>query len=112
LRREAAPAVALGGLLVVVAILAPAFFRGSNLADLIVNNLPVLVAAVGMTLVILAGHIDISIGSQFAICSVVAGSLAKAGAPMIVVGRCRAARRPLVSLRTTRRSTSAAARQR
>ena len=36
----------------------------------------------GMTLVILCRQIDISIGSQFSICGVVAGLLAKAGLPM------------------------------
>jgi len=77
--------LALAVLLAAVAMLAPSFFRGSNLADLVVNNLPLLVASVGMTLVILAGHVDISIGSQFAICSVAAGELAKAGAPLAVV---------------------------
>jgi rhamnose transport system permease protein len=46
---------------------------------------PLLVAAVGMTVVILARQIDISIGSQFAICGVVAGLLAKAGLAMPLV---------------------------
>ena len=36
-------------------------------------NMPVLIVALGMTLVILTGQIDISVGSQFAICSVIAG---------------------------------------
>ena len=44
-----------------------------------------LVAAVGMTLVILCRQIDISVGSQFCICGVVAGLLAKAGLPMPLV---------------------------
>jgi rhamnose transport system permease protein len=51
-----------------------------------VGNAPVLVAAVGMTLVIVCRQIDISVGSQFSICGVVAGLLAKAGAPIPVVG--------------------------
>jgi rhamnose transport system permease protein len=42
----------------------------------------VLVVAIGMTLVILAGQIDISIGSQFAIASVVTGILAREGLPI------------------------------
>jgi rhamnose transport system permease protein len=66
-------------------VLAPAFFRLANLRDLLVGNAPVLVAAVGMTLVILARQIDVSIGSQFAICGVAAGLLAKAGVPMPLV---------------------------
>src|SRR5262249_52765732 len=44
-----------------------------------------LVAAVGMTLVILCRQIDISIGSQFCICGIVAGLLAKAGVPIPLV---------------------------
>ena len=50
-----------------------------------VSNAPVLVAAVGMTLVILCRQIDISIGSLFSICGVVAGLLAKAGLPIALV---------------------------
>ena len=38
-----------------------------------------------MTLVILARQIDISVGSQFAICGVVAGLLARRGLPMPLV---------------------------
>ena len=38
-----------------------------------------------MTLVILAGEIDISVGSVFAVCAVSAGVLAKTGAPMLLV---------------------------
>ena len=46
-----------------------------------VSNAAVLVAAVGMTLVILCRQIDISIGSIFSICGVVAGLLSRAGLP-------------------------------
>jgi rhamnose transport system permease protein len=41
-----------------------------------------------MTIVILAGEIDISVGSQFAVCSVAAGWLAQAGVPMALVSIC------------------------
>jgi ribose/xylose/arabinose/galactoside ABC-type transport system permease subunit len=78
-------ATAFLALLVLLAVLAPAFFRPDNLRDLLVGNAPVLVAAIGMTLVILARQIDISIGSQFAICGVAAGLLAKTGLPMPLV---------------------------
>ena len=81
-RREAAPAFAFAVLLFFVAGSAPAFFGAGNLRDLALNNAPVLLVAVGMTLVILAGEIDISVGSQFAVCAVVAGALAKAGLPI------------------------------
>jgi len=84
-KRELPPAVAFAALLAVVAVAAPAFFSGANLRDLALNNAPVLLVAVGMTLVILVGEIDISVGSQFAVCSVAAGLLSKAGVPIAFV---------------------------
>ena len=73
-------------MLALLAISAPRFFEGRPLADFAVRNAPVLVAAVGMTLVILARQIDISVGSQASVCAVVAGLLAKSGMPMPMVG--------------------------
>jgi rhamnose transport system permease protein len=84
--REVSVALAWLFLLGLLGLAAPAFFSAANLRDLMVAAAPALVAAVGMTLVILARHIDISIGSQFAVCGVAAGLLAKAGAPMPLVG--------------------------
>jgi rhamnose transport system permease protein len=81
-RRELSVALAYAALLVVLLVVRPAFFGPANLRDLIVTAAPALVAAVGMTLVILTRQIDISIGSQFAICGVVLGLLAKSGVPM------------------------------
>jgi rhamnose transport system permease protein len=77
--------LALLALLGFLAVRAPGFFATANLRDLLVSNAPVLLAAVGMTLVVLARHIDISIGSQFAIGGVAAGLLAKTGVPMPAV---------------------------
>ena len=68
-----------------MAILAPGFFAVGNLRDIVLSNTPVLLIAIGMTLVILTGEIDISVGSQFAIASIVAALFAKAGLPMFVV---------------------------
>jgi rhamnose transport system permease protein len=71
-----------------VGIVAPSFFSGANLRDLALNNAPVLLVAVGMTLVILVGEIDISVGSQFAVCTVGAGLLAHAGVPVPLLVPC------------------------
>jgi len=84
-QRELSVAVAFAVLLLVLAVAAPAFYNAEQLRAIVVKSAPVLVAAVGMTLVILARHIDISIGSQFAVCGVVAGLLARAGVPMPLV---------------------------
>jgi rhamnose transport system permease protein len=79
-------ALAALALLLALGVVAPSFFRAANLRDLLTGNAPILVAAIGMTLVILARQIDISIGSQFAICGVAAGLLAKSGVPMPLAG--------------------------
>jgi rhamnose transport system permease protein len=84
-KRELPPTAALVAVLLAVLVAAPAFFGATNLRDLALNNAPVLIVALGMTLVILVGEIDISVGSQFAVCSVAAGMLAKAGVPIAVV---------------------------
>jgi rhamnose transport system permease protein len=90
LTRERAALAAWVVLLGLLAVLAPAFFALGNLRDVLLSMVPVLVAAIGMTFVIVAGQIDISIGSQFAVCSVAAGLMAVAGAPMVLVaaGTC------------------------
>jgi rhamnose transport system permease protein len=80
--REASVASAIAALGLVLAALAPGYFSAGNLTDMFLANLPVLLVALGMTLVIATGEIDISVGSMFAICGVVAGILAKAGAPV------------------------------
>src|SRR4051794_8077988 len=83
--RELPPAIALAAVLLAVLVVAPSFFGAGNLRDLALNNAPVLLVSIGMTLVILVGEIDISVGSQFAVCSVAAGVLAKAGVPIVLV---------------------------
>ncbi|QDV35884.1 ABC transporter permease [Tautonia plasticadhaerens] len=87
-RRELSVALALAALLAVLGVLAPRFFRPEQLMAMAVSNASVVVAAVGMTMVILCRQIDISIGSQFALCGVAAGLMARAGVPipMVAVG--------------------------
>jgi rhamnose transport system permease protein len=85
-RRELSLLIAILLFAAILAAVAPSFFTVSNLRDVALRNMPVLIVALGMTLVILTGQIDISVGSQFAICSVVAGVIAKLGAPTPVAG--------------------------
>lgn len=84
-KREASALAAYVALLAGMAVIAPAFFNAGNLRDLAMNNAAVLLVAIGMTLVILIGEIDISVGSQFAVCTVAAGWFAKAGVPILLV---------------------------
>jgi rhamnose transport system permease protein len=85
-------AVVLVALGVVLAFVAPGFYAPDNLGDLLLANLPVLVVAIGATLVMLSGEIDISSGSIFAICAVIAGGLAKSTESIwvAVIGACLA----------------------
>ena len=87
-KRELSAAIAFALLLALVAFVAPSFFSATNLRDLALNNAPALIIATGMTMVILVGEIDISVGSQFAVCSVAAAWLAKAGVPLPVLLPC------------------------
>ena len=81
--------VALGAVILLLSgillLAAPRFFEPANLRDIVLANLPVLIAALGATVVILTGEIDISVGSTFAVCSVVAGTLAAGGLSMPLV---------------------------
>jgi rhamnose transport system permease protein len=87
-RREISAAMAYIVLLVLVGIAAPSFFSPGNIRDLVINNASTLLVAVGMTLVILVGEIDISVGSQFGVCSVAIGVLAKTGIGIVPLFLC------------------------
>ena len=60
-------------------------FQLQPLLSLLAREAPSLVVACGVAMVILVRQIDISVGSQFSVCSVVAGVLAAAGWPLAAV---------------------------
>jgi rhamnose transport system permease protein len=83
--REIFVAAVLGLLLLALALFAPHFFAPQPLLSRLGSLAPALVAAIGITLVIICRQIDISVGSQFGLCAVIAGSLAKMSLPLPVV---------------------------
>jgi rhamnose transport system permease protein len=83
--REISVAAALALLLATLAVKAPAFFQAKQLVPTLTDAAPILLLACGAALVIVCRQIDISIGSQFAVCGVVAALAAQSGAPMFVV---------------------------
>lgn len=85
-RREITLVLVIAALAIVLAAVAPGYFARENLGDLFLANMPVLIVALGTTIVILTGNIDISVGSAFAICSVVAGVAAKSTGSVTVAG--------------------------
>ena len=83
--RESSVAFGLLLLLICLAFAAPAFFETQPLLSRLTREAPTLVVACGMTLVIIVRQIDISVGSQFGVCSVCAGLLAAAHWPVALV---------------------------
>jgi rhamnose transport system permease protein len=83
--RELSVLGVLAFLLAYLAWRAPAFFQLQPLLSLLAREAPSLVVACGVAMVILVRQIDISVGSQFSVCSVCAGVLAAAGWPLAAV---------------------------
>jgi rhamnose transport system permease protein len=82
--RESLIAVFLVILLIFLNFTTVGFLRAQNILDILVNISFVLVAAVGMTMIIITGNIDVSFGSMLAVLALSAGQLAKAGLPVPV----------------------------
>lgn len=55
----------------VYAFLSPVFLSGANITGLLVNSSPLLIIATGMTIVLLLGEIDLSVGSIAGVVSMV-----------------------------------------
>ncbi len=83
--RELSVTAALGIVLLALAVFAPAFYQPQPLLSLVTREAPTLIVACGMALVIICRQIDISVGSQFSVCSVCAGLLAARGWPLPLV---------------------------
>lgn len=89
--REISVAGVLIALLLVLAIFAPSFFQAQPLLSLATREAPTLLVAAGMALVIICRQVDISVGSQFAVCGVTAGLLAAQHWPLALVALCAVA---------------------
>ena len=70
--RERSVVLALGLLLLMLAVFAPNFFEPQPLLSRLASAAPKLVLACGVALVIIVRQIDISIGSLFAVCGTTA----------------------------------------
>lgn len=90
--------VILFGLLLLVfavGIANPRFLQERNISDILQGNAYIAVAALGMSMVIITGNIDISVGSLVGLLAVISGRLVVAGLPTpvawfvpLVVGGC------------------------
>lgn len=73
---------AIAVLFIVVGTIAPRFLSQTNLTSVFVGNAYIAVAAIGMSMVIISGHIDVSVGSLIGVLATISGSLAVAGYPV------------------------------
>ncbi len=80
--RELTVAAALGLLMLALAVFAPHFFQFQPFISRLTSQMPALVAAIGIALIIISRQIDISIGAQFSMCAVIAGVTAASGLPL------------------------------
>lgn len=80
------PTLGVLALLVLICLLAaftlPVFLNGSNLYNLVNNSLVVMILAMGMTVVLVSGGIDLSIGTTMALCAGVAAAAMNVGLPL------------------------------
>ncbi|MGY3900886.1 ribose ABC transporter permease [Aeromonas lusitana] len=77
--------IALLVLIAVVSFLSPNFFTADNLLNILRQTSVNAIIAVGMTLVILTGGIDLSVGSVLALCGALAASMVAMDLPIAVV---------------------------
>ena len=71
-------------LFVVVGAINPRYIAERNLSSIFLGNAYIAVAAIGMSMVIISGNIDISVGSLIGVLATISGSLAVNGYPIIV----------------------------
>ncbi len=76
-------ALAIAALFVAVGLYNPRFVASRNVQSILLGNAYVAVAAIGMSMVIVSGNIDISVGSLIGVLATVSGSLAVAGVPSV-----------------------------
>jgi ribose transport system permease protein len=78
------PFVSLLALCIVIAALEPKFLSAGNLATVVRQIAVITVMAMGMTMVMVSGGIDLSVGSMMALASVIGAMAMVKGAPVVV----------------------------
>src|SRR4051812_775067 len=62
----------------------PRFVSTNNLTSIFVGNAYIAIAAIGMSLVIISGNIDVSVGSLIGVLGTISGTMAVSGYPIIL----------------------------
>ena len=82
--QEAILLIAIVALFVVVGAINPRYLAERNIEDIFLANAYIAIAAIGMSMMIVSGNIDISVGSLIGVLGTVSGALAKSDYPLIV----------------------------
>ena len=82
--QEIVIACAIVALFVVVSAINPRFLGANNLNTIISGNAYIAVAAIGMSMIIITGHIDVSVGALIGVLATISGTLAVSGYPIWV----------------------------
>ena len=69
-------------LFVVVGAINPRFLSDTNFNSIFAGNAYIAIAAIGMSMIIMAGHIDVSVGALIGVIATIAGTLAVKGYPI------------------------------
>lgn len=86
------PFISLIALCVLITVLEPKFISAGNLAGVARQTAVITIMAIGMTIVMVSGGIDLSVGSMMALASVLGAFAMVAGAPVILgIATCVAA---------------------
>lgn len=78
------PFVSLIALCILIAVLEPKFLSAGNLAGVARQTAVITIMAIGMTMVMVAGGIDLSVGSMMALTAVLGALAMVAGAPVML----------------------------
>ena len=74
--------LSIAALFVVVGAVNARFLSDTNINTIFAGNAYIAVAAIGMTMLIISGHIDVSVGSLIGVIATIAGTLAVNGYPI------------------------------
>lgn len=77
------PFISLLALCILIAALEPRFLSGGNLASVARQTAVITIMAMGMTMVMVSGGIDLSVGSIMALCGVTGAMVMAGGAPVL-----------------------------
>ena len=82
--QEIVVALSIVALFVVVGAINHRFLSDTNINSIFAGNAYIAIAAIGMSMVIMAGHIDVSVGALIGVIATIAGTLAVSGYPVWV----------------------------